>query len=76
MTSSKSLLGNNGEDTVAVYNINNTVTKYKTAKLEPSTCRALAHELYIAIYSTEPFQLQSSVGSPTLRVSCSYSHEK
>ena len=76
MTSTKVMIGNDAFGTLAVYNINNTATKSKTAKFEPTTCRSYAHELYITRFGTDMLALQSSVGSPILRVNCSYTNNR
>ena len=72
---SSALIGNSANNMVAVYNTNYSVMAANT-KLAPATCRAYAHELYIARSGVDRLDLQASIGSPILKASCSYAHPR
>ena len=75
LSSTGALIGSSGSGSVAVYNTNYSIL-YSGSKEAPTTCRALAHELYIPRNGIDSLMLQKTTGSPVLLVKCSYSDRR
>jgi hypothetical protein len=72
---SNSHVGSSANNVVAVYKVNQSLALAGT-KLAPTTCRSYAHELFIPRFGIDLLNLQSDIGKPILKASCSYSHQR